>query len=96
MTHVAYEADGWGVGELWLDGARLLQHELPADPALVAGSRDAQSDLAARFRDYFRGGRDDFADVELDLDWTTPFQRAHPPALRAVPKLDVVTNGDQG
>ena len=24
-----YEADGWGVGEVWLDGARLVWHELP-------------------------------------------------------------------
>ena len=24
-----YEAEGWGVGEVWLDGARLVWHELP-------------------------------------------------------------------
>lgn len=24
-----YAADGWGVGELWLDGRRVLWHELP-------------------------------------------------------------------
>jgi methylated-DNA-[protein]-cysteine S-methyltransferase len=29
VTHVAYEVEHWGVGELWADGARLLQLELP-------------------------------------------------------------------
>jgi methylated-DNA-[protein]-cysteine S-methyltransferase len=27
--HVRYLAEGWGVGELWLEGERLLWHELP-------------------------------------------------------------------
>ena len=26
---MSYEADGWGVGELWLDGGVLVHHELP-------------------------------------------------------------------
>ena len=26
---VAYEADGWGVGELWFDGDVVVHHELP-------------------------------------------------------------------
>ena len=26
---IRYEAPGWGVGELWLDGDRVLDHELP-------------------------------------------------------------------
>ena len=29
MTAVVYEIDGWGVGELWLDGRRVHWHELP-------------------------------------------------------------------
>ena len=29
MTRVAYEADGWGEGELWFAGPRLVWHELP-------------------------------------------------------------------
>jgi methylated-DNA-[protein]-cysteine S-methyltransferase len=28
--HLRYVADGWGVGELWLEGERVLWHELPA------------------------------------------------------------------
>jgi methylated-DNA-[protein]-cysteine S-methyltransferase len=35
VTCVSYAAEGWGVGEIWHDGARLVWHELPrprADP----------------------------------------------------------------
>ena len=32
MTRVPYAVDGWGVGELWLDGPRLVWHELPRSP----------------------------------------------------------------
>jgi len=31
--HVRYLAEGWGVGELWLEGERVLWHELPAPRA---------------------------------------------------------------
>jgi O-6-methylguanine DNA methyltransferase len=33
VTHVAYVADGWGEGELWLEGPRLVWHELPRPPS---------------------------------------------------------------
>ena len=29
VTRVAYAADGWGEGELWFEGTRLVWHELP-------------------------------------------------------------------
>ncbi|HEY5059143.1 MAG TPA: methylated-DNA--[protein]-cysteine S-methyltransferase [Gaiellaceae bacterium] len=29
VTEVAYEADGWGVGRLWLEDGRVVWHELP-------------------------------------------------------------------
>jgi methylated-DNA-[protein]-cysteine S-methyltransferase len=29
VTCVSYEAEGWGRGELWFDGERLVWHELP-------------------------------------------------------------------
>jgi len=32
VTCIPYEAEGWGVGEVWLDGARLVWHELPQPP----------------------------------------------------------------
>lgn len=37
VTHVAYEVEGWGVGELWLEDGRVVWHELPW-PRAVAGS----------------------------------------------------------
>ena len=40
---------------------------------------------------YFRGDDVSFDDVELDLDWCTPFQRAAAHALRRVPRGEVVT-----
>jgi methylated-DNA-[protein]-cysteine S-methyltransferase len=29
VTHLPYEIEGWGRGELWLDGQRVVCHELP-------------------------------------------------------------------
>ena len=87
----SYEAPGWGVGELYLEGDRLLHHDLPgARPP--RGS--ARHPLAGRFRRYFAGEPDDFADVELDVTGETPFQRAITEALRAVPYGETVTYGE--
>lgn len=36
----------------------------------------------------------DFGDVELDLEWATPFQRELAGALRAVPRGEVVSYGE--
>jgi methylated-DNA-[protein]-cysteine S-methyltransferase len=88
---VAYDVDGWGVGELWLDGATVVNHELPT--AGGRGKRRAHP-LAARLGAYFRGKRDDFADADLDLAWCTPFQGAVAAALRAVPYGETVTYGE--
>jgi methylated-DNA-[protein]-cysteine S-methyltransferase len=32
VTSVRYTAEGWGVGELWLDGTCLVWHDLPQPP----------------------------------------------------------------
>ena len=89
---VWYEVESWGVGEVWLDGDVLLAHELPR--ARVSRARPAADGLAERFRACFAGERDTFADVELDLEWATPFQRAVVEALRAVPYGTTVTYGE--
>ena len=92
MDVVAYDVPGWGVGELYFDGERLLYHELPrygSTPEEAVGHP-----LADRLRAHFRGERVAFDDVELDLEWTTPFQRNVVEALRAVPRGDLVTYGE--
>jgi methylated-DNA-[protein]-cysteine S-methyltransferase len=93
LTYAAYEARGWGVGEVWLDGDRVVQSEHPRPRKQVAQSHKPHS-LAARMRDWFGGAEDDFLDVELDLDGCTPFQLAAVDALRRVPRGEVVTYGE--
>ena len=61
MTAVAYEVDEWGVGELWLDGRRVVWHVLPRPgtigPAPVGGSASPPTGTlprsSARNRDVF-------------------------------------------
>ena len=87
---VAYRADGWGSGELWLDGERLLWHELPR----AGAEGDEPHPLAERLRAFFAGEPVSFDDVELDLEWCTPFQLAVAETLRHVPRGEVVTYGE--
>ncbi|HEV3408513.1 MAG TPA: methylated-DNA--[protein]-cysteine S-methyltransferase [Gaiellaceae bacterium] len=88
---VAYEVEGWGVGKIWLDGDRLLHHELPrAGDERAAGGHP----LAERLQAYFAGADDSFADVALDLEGESPFQRAVADALRSVPRGETVTYGE--
>ena len=90
---VRYEAEGWGIGELWLDGETLLWHELPSGTGTGIGASPL-NELAERLRSYFRGGRDSFADVAIDLDGYTDFQRAVVETLRSVPWGEVVSYGE--
>ncbi len=89
-TLVRYEAPGFGVGEVWLDGDRVLWSELPKPgkpaPATPRGT------IGARLAAFFAGEPDDFADVELDLD--DGFYGDCAVALRAVPRGQVVTYGE--
>ena len=87
---VAYRADGWGSGELWLEGERLLWHELPRPGR---DDEDAHP-LGDRLRAFFAGEPVSFDDVELDLEWCTPFQLAVAETLRRIPRGEVVTYGE--
>ena len=89
---LSYEVPGWGVGELYLDGERLLYHELPS--ARESRAERRPHPLAERVRRYFEGDQVDFGDVELDLSWGTDFQVALAEALRAVPYGETVTYGE--
>lgn len=85
-----YDVTGWGVGELLLEGELVLWNDLPE------AGRDPQGEhpLARRLVAYFGGARDTFLDVEIDLSWCTPFQRAVTEALRSVPYGETVTYGE--
>jgi methylated-DNA-[protein]-cysteine S-methyltransferase len=88
---VSYEARGWGVGEIWLEGDRLLHHELPRPGVEQRGSGHR---LAERFVRYFAGGADDFLDVELELDGSTEFELDLTKALQRVGRGETVTYGE--
>ena len=80
------------MGELALEHGRLLWHELPRPGSRGPGR--GTHPLVERIRAYFAGERVDFEDVEIDLDWTTPFQRALTDILRKVPYGETVTYGE--
>ncbi len=90
-THVSYDAPGWGVGELWLEGDLLLHHELPRRGVESRGRRHALGDRLARF---FAGQADAFLDVELELDGSTDFELKLTEALRRVGRGETVTYGE--
>jgi len=95
VTHVAYEAEGWGVGELWLDGDRVVWHDLPAARKAVPGTAfGGARHLVARLRAYFAGGSVSFDDVDVDLEYETPFLTRCAEELRKIPRGEVVTYGE--
>jgi methylated-DNA-[protein]-cysteine S-methyltransferase len=88
---LGYEVESWGVGEIWLDGDRVVNHELPRAGSL---ERQREHEVIERIRAYFAGATVAFDDVELDLDWATPFQARVAAALRAIPYGETVTYGE--
>jgi methylated-DNA-[protein]-cysteine S-methyltransferase len=91
LTYVTYEAEGWGIGELVLDGERVLHSELPRPrPARPTDGHP----LVERLQRYFAGERDDFADVEVELGDETSFGRAMAEQMRRIPWGDVVSYGE--
>ena len=92
VTHVAYEVEDWGVGELWLEGPRVVWHDLPFPKKLHV--TDGHLELVERLRAYFDGADDSFDDVDVDLEYETPFLEQCAHALRAVPRGEVVTYGE--
>src|SRR5829696_4097448 len=89
---LSYEVPSWGVGELYLEGERLLYHELPS--ARETRVKAIEHPLADRVRRYFAGESVSFDDVEVDLSWGTEFQVAFAEVLRAVPYGETVTYGE--
>ena len=94
VTRVAYEAEGWGVGELWLDGEVVVWHDLPTGRLVPASKRAQAGPLVARLQAYFAGEPETFDDVAVDLEYETPFLASCAHALRSVPRGEVVTYGE--
>ena len=72
----------------------------PTSPSGSAPEPDARMgddfapEVERRLRGLLSGEAEAFDDVELDLSWCTPFQRAAIETLREVPRGDVVTYGE--
>lgn len=92
VTQVAYEADGWGIGELWLADGRVVWHELP-HPSRIGRTLGTNA-LVERLQEYFEGEDVSFDDVPLDLEHETPFLERCALALREIPRGEVVTYGE--
>jgi methylated-DNA-[protein]-cysteine S-methyltransferase len=88
-TLLRYRAPGFGVGELWLDGDRVLWSELPRP---LDWDGRSERGLGERLTAFFAGEPDDFADVELDYE--DGFYGECARVLRAVPRGEVVTYGE--
>jgi methylated-DNA-[protein]-cysteine S-methyltransferase len=97
VERVGYVVDGWGRGELAFARGLVVWHELPLPPQVdadVDGGVHLHKPLVDRIRSYLAGGRDEFTDVALDLEWCTPFQRAAVEAMRGIPYGEVATYGE--
>jgi methylated-DNA-[protein]-cysteine S-methyltransferase len=92
VTQVAYEVDGWGVGELWLEDGVVVWHELPHRSRV--GRKLGTSELVERLQSYFEGEDVSFDDVRVDLEHETPFLERCAHALREIPRGEVVTYGE--
>jgi methylated-DNA-[protein]-cysteine S-methyltransferase len=89
-TFLRYEAPGWGIGELWFEGTRVVWSELPHPKP--SDNLSLGDSLAQRLQAFFAGEPVDFSDVELQLD--DGFYGACERVLRAVPRGEVITYGE--
>ena len=90
-----YAVPDWGVGELWTEGDVVLVHEFRFGSASEGDvSRNDRPALVERLTAFLAGDDVSLGDVPLDLDWTTPFQRAVADALRLVPRGEIVSYGE--
>jgi methylated-DNA-[protein]-cysteine S-methyltransferase len=88
-----YAVPGWGVGELWTDDVLVLAHEFRFGAHGDPGGPRA-SELVDGLKAFLAGDDVSLADVPLDLEWATPFQRAVADALREVRRGEVVSYGE--
>jgi methylated-DNA-[protein]-cysteine S-methyltransferase len=105
IVETRYAVPGWGFGELWRRDEVVLAHDFHFGPVSDTAS-DTWTDrsgtvhgghgdgLIGRFRAFLQGEDVSFADVAVDIEWATPFQRALVDALRAVSRGEVVSYGE--
>jgi methylated-DNA-[protein]-cysteine S-methyltransferase len=89
---VAYEAEGWGVGELVLADGRVVWHELPRVSGTESGVR--HHPVVELLQAYFAGEDVSLGDVPVDLEYDSPFFSRCAQALRSIPRGEVVTYGE--
>ena len=108
VTSVSYTADGWGVGQLWIWGERVVHHDLPSNrpqgtaglpgnsvaPESARDGDDFATEVVSLVRRHFAGEPVDLRGVPLELDGLGGFQRALLETLRDVPRGEVVTYGE--
>jgi methylated-DNA-[protein]-cysteine S-methyltransferase len=94
VTQVAYEAEGWGVGELVLEDGVVVWHELPHPSRGPRQVASCNLELVERLGRYFAGENVSFDDVPVDLEHETPFLERCARALREIPRGEVVTYGE--
>jgi methylated-DNA-[protein]-cysteine S-methyltransferase len=91
IVETCYAVPGWGAGEIWRADGVLVEHEFRFGHHAPESGSDP---LVERFRAFLAGDPVDFADVEIELEWATPLQRAIVDALRSVPRGEVVSYGE--
>jgi methylated-DNA-[protein]-cysteine S-methyltransferase len=94
LVETRYAVPGWGTGELWREGGLVIAHDFRFGPVSDTVSDTVADGVIRRFCAFLRGEDVSFADVSVDLDWATPFQRALAEELRAVPRGEVVSYGE--
>jgi len=91
VRQLAYEAEGWGVGELVIEDGRVVWHELPKPAAVESHGADPVVEL---LQAYFAGEDVSLDDVPVDLEYDSPFFTGCAHALRSVPRGETVTYGE--
>lgn len=92
VSQVAYEAEGWGVGELVIADGRVVWHELPK--AADSSSANGHHPLVELLQAYFAGEDAPLDEVPVDLEYDSPFFARCAEALRSIPRGEVVTYGE--
>ena len=91
VVEIRYAVPGWGMGEIWRSDGVLVEHDFRFGSVAPETGSDP---LVDRFRAFLDGEAIDFRDVEIELEWATPLQRALAETLRSVPRGEVVSYGE--